>query len=163
MIEEGEEAPTFTAAVAEDGELGTFGLTDRLDEAPLVLAFFPAAFSGTCTDEMAAFDQELARFADRGATVYGISTDLPWALREFAAREDLAFGLIGDHDRTAIEAYGVELAFESLALEAVADRAVVVIDRDRTVTYTWRADEPSDEPPYDAVLDATSAAADPAD
>jgi peroxiredoxin len=159
MIDEGDTAPDFTASVATaEGELDTITLSDRFDDAPLVLAFFPAAFSGTCTDELNAFREELDRFAEAGATVFGVSTDLPWALREFAETEGLDFDLIGDHDRAAVEAYGVRTAFPDLGLHDIADRAVFVIDGDRTVTYAWLADDPGQEPPYEDVIAATEAA-----
>jgi peroxiredoxin len=160
MIQTGETAPDFTASLATaEGDLDTITLSDRLSEAPLVLAFFPAAFSGTCTDEMSAFRDELDQFTEAGATVFGVSTDLPWSLRAFADAETLSFDLIGDHDRDAVEAYGVKTDFVDMELYDIADRAVFVIDEERTVTYTWLADNPGQEPPYDDVIEATEAAA----
>ncbi|MFB6177025.1 MAG: peroxiredoxin, partial [Halobaculum sp.] len=73
--------------------------------------------------------------------------------------EALSFDLIGDHNRDAVEAYGVTTDFADMELYDIADRAVFVIDEDRTVTYTWLADDPGQEPPYEAVVEATHAAA----
>lgn len=160
MIQTGETAPDFTASLATaEGDLDTITLSNRLSEAPLVLAFFPAAFSGTCTDEMSAFRDELDQFTEAGATVFGVSTDLPWSLRAFADAENLSFDLIGDHNRDAVEAYGVQTDFADMELFDIADRAVFVIDEEQTVTYTWLADNPGQEPPYDDVIEATEAAA----
>lgn len=159
MIQAGEDAPDFTASVATTGgELGTLTLSERLDGAPVVLVFFPAAFSGTCTDEVGAIQDDLDRFAEAGGTVVGVSTDLPWASRAFAEAEGLSFPLVGDHDRTAVEAYGVTADFEDLELHDVARRSVFVIDGSGTVTYAWAADHPGQEPPYEDVLAATRAA-----
>lgn len=155
MIEEGERAPQFTASyVDSEGELGTITVGGDPPETPTVVAFFPAAFSGVCTNEMAAFEDRIEAFRERDATVYGLSVDLPWALASFADEQELSFGLIGDTNRDAVEAYGLELDFDRYELSNVADRAVVVIDTDGVVRYTWRGDDPGQEPPYDEVLDA---------
>jgi peroxiredoxin len=156
MISAGETAPEFGASlVTVDGELTETQLSDWFDEAPLVVAFFPAAFSGTCTDEVGTIQSDLDRYAEAGGTVLGVSTDLPWALREFAATEGLGFPLLGDHDREGVEAFDVVDEFPELGLSAVARRSVFVIDGDQTVTYAWAADNADQEPPYDDVIAAT--------
>jgi peroxiredoxin len=156
VISAGETAPDFGASlVTTDGELTATQLSDWFDDTPLVVAFFPAAFSGTCTDEVGTIQSDLERYADAGGTVLGVSTDLPWALREFAASEGLAFPLVADHSREGIEAFDVVDAFPELGLSAVARRSVFVIDGSQTVTYAWAADSPEEEPTYDDVVAAT--------
>lgn len=156
MISVGETAPDFGASlVTADGELTETRLSDWFDEAPLVVAFFPAAFSGTCTDEVGTIQSELGQYAEAGGTVLGVSTDLPWTLREFATTEELGFPLVADHDHEGIEAFGVVDEFPDLGLSAVARRSVFVIDGDQRVTYAWGADDPDQEPAYDEVLVAT--------
>lgn len=137
-----------------DGELTQTRLAEWLTEPPVVLAFFPAAFSGTCRDELAAIQSDIERYADAGGTVLGVSTDLPWALRAFADAEGLSFPLVADHDREAVTAFGVVGSFPDLGLSRVARRSVFVIDGDGTVTYAWAADDPDTEPPYEDVLAA---------
>jgi peroxiredoxin len=159
MLQAGETAPTFTASVATtEGELETFDLSAWFDDAPLVVAFFPAAFSSTCTDELASIQSDGDRFAGAGGTVLGVSTDLPWALREFADAEGLQFPLVADHDREGITAFDVVDSFPELGLERVAQRSVFVVDESRTITYAWAADHPGQEPPYEDVLAATRGA-----
>jgi len=156
VISAGETAPEFGASlVTADGELTETQLSDWFDEAPLVVAFFPAAFSGTCTDEVGTIQSDLERYAEAGGTVLGVSTDLPWALRKFAATEGLEFPLLGDHDREGVAAFDVVDEFPELGLSAVARRSVFVIDGDRTVTYAWAADNADQEPTYDDVIAAT--------
>lgn len=154
----GDDAPAFTAPLARDGIEPT-DLDTHLDGGPVVLAFFPAAFSGTCTTELCTFRDRLAAFEDVDATVLGVSTDLPWALEEFRAQESLPFGLVSDNDAAVCESYGVEMAFEQLGIPAVARRAVFVVDDGGTITYRWLAPTPGDEPDYDAVRDAVAEAA----
>src|SRR5260370_409717 len=70
---------------------------------PLVLAFFPAAFTSVCTTELCTFRDSMARFNALDAQVYGISIDLPFSLKAFAEQNGLNFPLLSDMDREAAE------------------------------------------------------------
>ncbi|MFB6256441.1 MAG: redoxin domain-containing protein [Haloplanus sp.] len=156
MLDIGDEAPDFTAPLA-NGDVERFTLSERLDEAPLVLAFFPAAFTNTCTAEMCSFRDQLANFEDIGATVYGVSVDLPYTLNEFRGQNDLNFGLLSDERRELIDAYGVVDRWEPRDIR-VAKRAVFVVDDDGRITYTWVGDNPKQEPDYKSVREAAAEA-----
>ena len=149
----GDDAPDFAAPRVSD-ETEPFRLSNRRDTGPVVLAFFPAVFSTTCTAELCTFRDELAAFTDLNATVFGISTDLPYALSRFRAEHDLGFDLVSDNDGAIIDAYDVVDEWEDVALSGVAQRAVFVIDTAGTIRYAWRADNPGQEPEYEAVVDA---------
>ena len=157
MVDIGDETPDFTAPLA-NGDVETFTLSDRLGEAPIVLAFFPAAFTPTCTSEMCSFRDRMANFEDIDATVYGVSVDLPYTLNEFREENGLTFGLISDERREVIEAYGVVDRWEPQDIR-VAKRAVFVVDGDGTVVYRWVGDTPKQEPDYDEVREAAADAA----
>ena len=154
MTDVGDNAPVFTASIA-DGDIEPFDLDDHLGDEPVVLAFFPAAFSNTCTDEMEALRDEFDR---SGCALFGVSTDLPHALTEYQAQYDLPFALVADPDHRAIEAYDVVESFEHYGVDTVAQRAVFVIDTDGVVTYRWLAENAGQEPEYDALADAVDAA-----
>lgn len=156
MTAVGDRAPDFRASIVDDG-IEPFRLADHLGDDPVVLAFFPAAFSNTCTDEMEAFRDE---FDHGGCTLFGVSTDLPHALGAYRDQYELPFALVGDPDHRAIEAYDVIESFEHYGVETVAQRAVFVIDADGTVTYRWLADDSGQEPDYDALAEAVAAADD---
>ncbi|WP_121742287.1 redoxin domain-containing protein [Natronorubrum halophilum] len=159
MPETGDSAPDFTAPLAT-GDVDSFTLSDRLaDEAPIVLAFFPGAFTGVCTTEMCAFQDRLASFNDLDASVYGVSRDSPFALNEFRAQNDLEFGLISDYNKEIIDDYDVEMDFADLGVYGVAKRSVFVVDADGTITYKWVSDDPGVEPDYDEVEVAVEDAA----
>jgi len=153
MVTEGDPAPTFTAPLA-NGEMSQFDLEARLGEAPLVLAFFPGAFSGVCTGEMRTFQRRLSELHDAGASLYGVSVDSPWALNAFREENDLSFDLISDFDRRVIDAYDVRDDFVDVGLYGLAKRAVFVVDGGGTVRYAWVTDDASLEPDYDAVVAA---------
>ena len=102
MVDTGDDAPDFTAPLA-NGDIESFTLSEELDDAPLVLAFFPGAFTSVCTSEMCTFRDELSAFEDIGASVYGISVDSPFTLNEFRDQNDLNFGLLSDIDKEVID------------------------------------------------------------
>lgn len=159
MVTEGDSAPDFTAPLA-NGDLGEmFTLSERLDEAPLVLAFFPGAFSSVCTGEMATFQERLAAFDDAGASIYGISVDSPFALNAFREEGDIEFDFISDANHEIVERYDTTMDFADLGIDEVAKRAVFVVNGDGDVTYAWSSDDPGVEPDYDEVEAAASDAA----
>ncbi|MFC4449566.1 redoxin domain-containing protein [Halorussus aquaticus] len=157
MVEVGDDAPDFTAPLA-NGDVTEFTFSDHFDEAPVVLAFFPGAFTGVCTTEMATFEQRLDEFEDEGATVYGVSVDAPFSLNEFRDQEDLSFGLVSDSNKEIIDAYDVEMDFADMGYYGVAKRSVFVVDGDGTVVYKWVSDDPGVEPDYDEVLESFASA-----
>ena len=160
MVSVGDTAPDIVGSLA-DGDLSRFQLEDHLGDGPVVLAFFPAAFSNTCTDEFCRFRDDISTFAELNATVFGVSTDLPFALNAFREEHDLPFGLVSDTDANAVDAYGVRDSFDGIGVPTVARRAVFVLDTDGTITYGWIADDSSLEPPYREVKNAIAATAEP--
>ena len=159
MVSEGDEAPSFTAPLA-NGDVDEFDLDAAVaSEAPLVLAFYPGAFTSVCTSEMSEFQARLREFDEAGATVYGVSVDSPFANNEFRDRVGLTFDLISDPNEEVIDLYDVAMDFDDLGVHDVAKRSVFVIDPDGTVSYAWVSDDPGVEPDYDEVLDAVALAA----
>lgn len=155
MVSEGDDAPDFTAPLA-NGDIENVTLSDRLEDGPVVLAFFPGAFTSVCSHEMAAFRDNHEEFESAGISLYGLSVDLPFALNKFREELNLEFGLISDTTRDVVESYGVTMDFTDLGVDNVAKRSVFVIDESGTVTYTWVSDDPGVEPDYDEVLSAAT-------
>jgi peroxiredoxin len=151
MLTSGDSAPAFSATVGtSDHE--PFELGDRLGDGPVVLAFFPGAFTPPCTNEMVALQSHHERFQEAGATVLGVSADSPFSLGAFREEHGIEFDLVSDMGGDAIRAYGLEIDVGELGLYGVANRAVYVVDGDGTVTYRWVADDPTNEPDYESVL-----------
>ena len=158
MVSTGDTAPTFTATLGT-AEHESFDLADHLGDGPVVLAFFPGAFTPPCRNEMLALQEHLDDFHDAGATVLGVSADSPFSQGAFREEHGIEFDLVSDTSGEAIRAYDLEMDIADLGLYGIANRAVFVIDDDGTVTYNWVADDPTSEPDYAAVLDAVEAAA----
>jgi peroxiredoxin len=157
MVSEGDTAPTFTATVA-NGDVEPFDLEDRLGDGPVVLAFFPGAFTPPCSNEMVALQERYDEFADAGATLLGVSADSAFAGNAFREEHGIEFDLVSDMSRGVIDDYDLRIDIEELGLLGVANRAVYVLDGDGTVTYAWEADDPTTEPDYAELLAAVGAA-----
>ena len=157
MVREGEDAPNFTAPLA-NGDIERFTLSEQVGDGPIVLAFFPGAFSSVCTGEMRTFRDRMDAYEEVGATVYGVSVDSPFALNAFREDSDLGFSFISDANREIIKKYDVSMDFDELGLSEFAGRAVFVIDDEGTITYAW-VGEPRTEPDYEAVESAAADAA----
>ncbi|MDG5778986.1 redoxin domain-containing protein [Haloarculaceae archaeon H-GB2-1] len=156
MVGEGDTAPDFTVPLA-NGDIEEFTLSEELDDAPIVLAFFPGAFTEVCSHELATFQERLDEFADAGASVYGVSVDSPFSLNAFRDELDLSFDLLSDFEKEVIDEYGIAMDFDGLGVYGVAKRSVFVVDGDGEISYAWVSDDPGVEPDYDDVLDAISA------
>ena len=156
MLESGDDAPTFSATLGtSDHE--SFALEDRLGDGHVVLAFFPGAFTPPCTNEMVALQDRLDEFRDAGATVLGVSADSAFSQAAFREEYGIEFDLVSDTAGDAIREYGLEMDIEDLGLYGIANRAVFVLDEDGTITYSWVAEDPTDEPDYDDLLAAVDA------
>ena len=124
----GEPAPDFALQ-------STAGTTVRLSElrgkSPVLLAFFPLAFTSTCTAELCEFSENFDRFAGKGVAVLPISVDSVPTLKEFKAKHAMKTDLLSDFKREASRAFGVlrEDTFFS-------ERAYFLIDRDGVVRWS---------------------------
>ena len=153
-----ETAPDFTAPLA-NGDVDSFTLSEALEDGPVVLAFFPGAFTSVCSHEMSAFSDRLNAFTDAGVRVYGVSVDSPFAQNAFRDELGINFDLISDDNNELIDQYDVSMDFKALGVHNVAKRAVFVVDEDGDITYKWVSDDPGVEPNYDEVEDAARSVA----
>jgi peroxiredoxin len=117
---------------------------------PVVLLFFPLAFTGVCTTEMCTFRDALSEFNDLNARVYGISVDSPFSLKAFAEKNGIQFPLLSDFNKKASASYGV-LREDLIGLQGVANRSAFVIDRDGVIRWEWVTPDPKVEPDYEEI------------
>jgi len=148
MPDIGSDAPDFSLP---DHKRETVKLSE-LRGKNVVLAFFPAAFTGVCEKELCTFRDSLATFNDLDATVLGISVDAPFSNAAFADKNDLSFPILSDYAREAVKAYDVAHDdFAGMSGYTAAKRSVFVVDKQGKLRYRWVADNPGQEPDYDAV------------
>ena len=120
---------------------------------PVVLAFFPAAFTGVCTKELCTFRDSMAKLNSANAQVYGISVDTSFSLAEFKKQQNLNFPLLSDFNKEVIQSYGV-FNPDMIGLKGIAKRSTFVIDKDGVVRYAEILEDARNEPNYDKVFEA---------
>ena len=102
----GDKAPDFTAQATLGGNEFTFSLADALKKGPVVLYFFPKAFTTGCTAEAHEFAEAAATFKAAGATLIGMSADDIGTLHKFSTQEcSSKFPVAADPDLKVIKAY----------------------------------------------------------
>ena len=142
--EVGSKAPDFTLT---NGERQPVALRDHIGSGNIVLAFFPGAFSGTCTKEMCHFRDSMAQLSGLNAQVFGISTDTFFTLKAWGDQQHLGFPLLSDYNKEAIQAYGV-VNPDMIGLKNIAKRAIFVIDKGGVIRYREVLDDARNEPDY---------------
>ena len=145
----GSKAPDFTLT-NQDREPVTLS---KLQGKPVVLAFFPAAFSSVCTKELCTFKDSMAQLGQANAQVFGISVDTFFTLKAFQDQQKLTFPLLSDFNKTAIRDFGV-FNEDMIGLKGIAKRATFVIDKAGTVTHAEVLEDARNEPNYEAVFKA---------
>ena len=149
-VDVGAKAPDFTLHNQNREDVT---LSQELKKGPVVLAFFPAAFSGTCQQEMCTFRDSAADLNKVNAQVLGVSTDTFFALKAWGDQQKLNFPLLSDFNKEVIPQYGV-LNPDMIGMKNIAKRAVFVIDRSGTVRYREVLEDARNEPNYDKVTQA---------
>jgi peroxiredoxin (alkyl hydroperoxide reductase subunit C) len=146
----GTPAPEFSLARA-DGE-GTFTRED-LEGRTTVLVFYPFAFSPVCTDQLQVYDQVLEDFAERGATLYGVSCDATYSQQAFRDQLGVRIEQLSDFEPKGATCR----AFDVLHPGGFPQRALVVVGPDGVVTWSHQAASPGDLPGANLIFDALAA------
>lgn len=132
-----------------DGTNTFHNINDYLDK-KLVLAFFPGAFTGACTEELCTLDGFTDLLEKLNAQVIGVTVDSTFVLKNWAQQNNVQITLLSDYKKEWIKHFGVE--FTGLAgLEGYisANRAVFIVEPGGKVSYKWVAESPGTQPDYD--------------
>jgi len=124
----GDVAPEFTAASTSGSDVSLSSFRGKRN---VLLAFFPLAFTGTCTKELVCFTEDFDQFAGKGVEILPISVDSTASLREFKNKLQMKTELLSDFKRGISRAYGVlnEERFYS-------NRAYFLIDKEGRVRWS---------------------------
>ena len=145
----GDTAPDFTLL---DQNKEEWTLSEALAKGPVVLCFFPMAFTGVCAEEMGCVSRDLAKWSGAGREVVGVSCDSFATLKAWADQSGFKHRLLADMHRAVCRAYGLYWADLN-----IAQRGTVVVERgqDGTPTVSWvQAREPGQAMDFDKVLEA---------
>jgi len=130
----GDRAPDFTTQASLGGKVFTFSLADALKKGPVVLYFYPAAFTKGCTIEAHDFAEAIDKYRALGATVIGVSHDDIEKLNKFSVSECRSkFPVASDADQRIMKSYDAILA----AKPQYANRTSYVISPGGEIIYTY--------------------------
>lgn len=136
----GEKAPDFTAQAALAGKQYSFSLSQTLAKGPVVLYFFPAAFSSGCSAEAHEFAEATEKFAALGATVIGVSTDDIETQIKFSMQACQGkFAVASDSTKAVIKSYDAAM----MIMPDYANRVSYVITPDRSIIYSYQSLNPA--------------------
>ena len=139
-LDVGEKAPDFSVPAALAGKEYKFSLAETLAKGPVVLYFFPAAFSPGCSAEAHEFAEATSRFEALGATVIGVSTDDIETQVKFSTRACQGkFAVASDSGKTVIKSYDAAM----MIMPDYANRVSYVIAPDHSIVYNYQSLNPS--------------------
>ena len=144
----GSKAPDFTL-MNQDRQPVTLS---QQNGKPVVLAFFPAAFSSVCEKELCTFRDSMGQLGKANAQVVGISVDTFFALKAFSDQQKFTFPLLSDFNKQVIRDYGV-FNEDMIGLKGIAKRAVFVLDKGGVVRHREVLDDARNEPNYQKIND----------
>ena len=137
----GDKAPDFTAPATLGGKEFTFHLADALKNGPVVVYFYPAAFTQGCTVEAHEFAAAIPQYKALGASVIGVSHDDIGTLNKFSVSEcQSKFPVAADQDRHIMKSYDAALGF----FTAYAGRTSYVVSQDGKIAFAYSAMDPDE-------------------
>ncbi len=115
-LKAGDKAPDFKLQTATNGKVSAFSLKDHLKKGPVVVYFYPKAFTGTCSLEARTFADNMAKFKALNVTVLGVSTDTIQKVTEFSTADCQGkFPVAADTDAKVAKAYDTKMAAVNMA------------------------------------------------
>jgi thioredoxin-dependent peroxiredoxin len=112
-LKEGDAAPDFKTQASLAGKEFAFSLKDQLKKGPVVVYFYPSAYTGGCNVQARTFAQNQEKFAAAGASIVGVSLDSIDRLKEFSADPEFCAGKIAvasDADGTITKSYDLKVS-----------------------------------------------------
>ncbi|WP_207492412.1 redoxin domain-containing protein [Aridibaculum aurantiacum] len=129
-MEVGQKVPAITLFNTEKQEVSLNQLGTNA-----LLLFFPLAFTSVCTAELCGIRDDIMRYKNLNATVYGISVDSLYTLAKFKEEQGLNFPLLSDFNKEASRAFDVLYDTFAFGMQGVSKRAAFVIDKEGVVQY----------------------------
>ena len=147
MIEPGTPAPDFRLPDQDGNEVALDDLKGRTS----VLAFYPLDFSPVCTDQLNLYQEVLGELEARGAKLYGVSVDSAFCHKAFRRQQNLTIPLLADfHPKGEVSRrFGVYIEERGHST-----RALVMIDPEGTVSWSYRSPSPLEIPGANLIFDA---------
>jgi peroxiredoxin len=155
ILAAGTPAPAFTLRT-EDGEKFT---QEDLKGQTTVLVFYPFAFSPVCTDQLQIYEEILGDLAQRGARMFGVSTDASYSQTAFREKLGVTIPQLSDFEPKGAASRALGAYFEPAGM---TNRALIIFDADGVVQWSHLADSPGDLPGANLIFDGLDAGKSPA-
>ena len=146
-IKKGQTAPDFTLY---DSDKNKITLSELRGHSVLLL-FFPAAFTGTCTKELCSVRDNISVYNNVNAKVFGISVDMLYSLSKYKEEQKLNFSLLSDFNKEVSTAYDCLYDTFSYGMKGVSKRAAFIIDKNGTAQYAEVLEKATDLPNFEAI------------
>jgi peroxiredoxin (alkyl hydroperoxide reductase subunit C) len=119
-----------------------------------VLVFYPFAFSPVCTDQFQIYEEALGELTEKGATLYGVSTDAVWSQTAFKEKLGVSIEQLSDFEPKGAASRAFGAYFEPAGM---TNRALVIVGPDGVVAWSHLADSPGDLPGVNLIFDGLQA------
>jgi peroxiredoxin len=146
-IQIGQKAPEFSLF---DTERKKVSLADFKGKNVLIL-FYPQAFSSTCTEELCAVRDDIARYNNANAEVLGISVDSVFTLKRYKEEQGYNFPLLSDFNKEVSAAYDSLYENWILEMKGVSKRSAFVVDREGIIQYVELVETKDGVPDFEAI------------
>ncbi len=146
-IQVGQTAPDFSLFGTDKNKVTLSELKGK----NVLLLFFPQAFTSTCTKELCAVRDDIARYSNANAEVLGISVDSVFTLAKYKEEQGYNFPLLSDFNKETSTAYDTIYREWKLEMKGVSKRSAFVIDKEGIVQYAEVLEKAGDLPDFVAI------------
>ncbi len=144
----GQKAPSFTLFDSDKKSINSNSFAGQ----PVLILFFPLAFSSVCTAELCGIRDNLQVYNNANVTVVGISVDSLYTLKQFKKDQQINFTLLSDFNKTVSRDFGVLYdVFPAFEMQGVSKRAAFIIDKNGLIQYAAVCATPGDMPDFAAI------------
>ncbi|MGG9961052.1 redoxin domain-containing protein [Ferruginibacter sp. SUN106] len=117
----------------------------------VLLLFFPQAFTGVCTKELCAIRDDIAKYSNVNAEVFGISVDSVFTLGKFKEDQHYNFPLLSDFNKEVSAAYDTIYTDWILEMKGVSKRSAFIVDKQGVIQYAQVLESAGDLPDFEAI------------
>ncbi|MBL8007230.1 MAG: redoxin domain-containing protein [Ignavibacteria bacterium] len=154
-VNTGDKAPDFTLiSFTPTADPVDITLSSYKGKKNVILAFFPQAFTGVCTEEMCEMENNFSAFAGMDTEILGISVDGTFVQKAFAKSNNIKYPLLSDFNREVINKYDVVHDTFAHGMKNVSKRSVFVIGKDGIVKYKEITENPGVQVNFEKLREA---------
>ena len=146
-IKIGDAAPDFTLYNSEKNKVS---LSEQKGKNVLLL-FYPQAFTSVCTKELCDVRDDIGRYSNSSAEVFGISVDSVFTLVQYKEAQGYNFPLLSDFNKEVSTAYGTIYDEWILGMKGVSKRSAFIVDKEGIIQYAEVLESAQDVPDFTAI------------